>query len=172
MDKKSLSERDICTKFIAPAIQRAGWDIQTQVREEVSFTKGRIVVRGKLHSRGKARRADFILYHQPNLPLAVIEAKDNTHSVGAGMQQALDYADSLDVPFVFSSNGDGFLFHDRTGTGEQLETSLSLDQFPTPGELWHRYCQWKGFDADAQRKVETPYFDDGSGRAPRYYQVN
>lgn len=110
MDKKLLSERDICTKFISPAVQLAGWDIQKQVREEVTFTKGRVIVRGKLHSRGKSRRADFILYHQPNLPIAVIEAKDNKHSVGAGMQQALDYAESLDVPFVFSSNGDGFFF--------------------------------------------------------------
>lgn len=172
MDKKSLSERDICTKFIAPAITVAGWDIRRQVREEVSFTKGRIIVRGKLHSRGKSRRADFILYHQPNLPLAVIEAKDNTHSVGDGMQQALDYAEALDVPFVFSSNGDGFLFHDRTGNASPVETELTLDQFPSPAELWQRYCAWKGFDAEARQKVEAPYFDDGTGRLPRYYQVN
>jgi type I restriction enzyme R subunit len=172
MDKKSLSERDICTKFIAPAIRQAGWDIQKQVREEVSFTKGRIIVRGKLHSRGKARRADFILYHQPNLPIAVIEAKDNKHTVSSGIQQALDYAEALDVPFVFSSNGDGFLFHDRTRTGSQLETELTLDQFPSPDELWQRYCQWKGLDGIAQQKVESPYYDDGSGRLPRYYQAN
>ena len=114
MDKKSLSERDICSKFIAPAITKAGWDMHKQVREEVSFTKGRIIVRGKLHSRGEARRADFILYHQANLPIAVIEAKDNKHSVGSGMQQALGYAEALDVPFVFSSNGDGFVFRDAT----------------------------------------------------------
>jgi type I restriction enzyme R subunit len=172
MDKKSLSERDICTKFITPALARAGWDIQKQVREEFSFTKGRIVVRGKLHSRGKARRADFVLYHQLNLPLAVIEAKDNNHSVGAGMQQAQEYADALDVPFVFSSNGDGFLFHDRTGTGAQVETELTLEQFPSPQELWHRYCRWKGLDAATSERVEAPYYDDGSGRVPRYYQVN
>lgn len=146
MDKKSLSERDICSKYIAPAIQHAGWDMHKQVREEVSFTKGRIMVRGKLHSRGEARRADFILYHQANLPIAVIEAKDNKHSVGSGMQQALGYAEALDVPFVFSSNGDGFLFHDRSGTDSKVETELSLDQFPSPAELWHRYCQWKGLD--------------------------
>jgi len=172
MDKKSLTERDICTKFIAPAIQLAGWDIQKQVREEVSFTKGRIIVRGKLHSRGESRRADFILYHQANLPIAVIEAKDNKHDIGSGMQQALGYAESLDVPFVFSSNGDGFLFHDRTGTGTQVETELSLDQFPSPDELWQRYCQWKGLNGDARKKVESPYYDDGSGRMPRYYQTN
>jgi type I restriction enzyme R subunit len=172
MDKKSMSERDICTKFITPAIAQSGWDIQTQVREEFSFTKGRIMVRGKLHSRGQGRRADFILYHQLNLPLAVIEAKDNHHSVGAGMQQALDYAEALDVPFVFSSNGDGFLFHDRTGHAAQPETELSLDEFPSPQELWRRYCQWKGLDDEASVKVEAPYYDDGSGRVPRYYQMN
>jgi type I restriction enzyme R subunit len=172
MNKNTLSERDICTKFIAPAVAAAGWDIQRQVREEVRFTKGRVIVRGKLHSRGKARRADFILYHQPNLPLAVIEAKDNTHSVGDGMQQALDYAEALDVPFVFSSNGDGFLFHDRTGNAALTETELTLEQFPSPAELWQRYCAWKGFDTQAVARVEAPYFDDGSGRMPRYYQMN
>lgn len=172
MDKKSLTERDICTKFITPAIQQAGWDIHKQVREEVSFTKGRIIVRGKLHSRGEAKRADYVLYQQLNVPIAVIEAKDNKHSLGAGMQQALGYADALDVPFVFSSNGDGFLFHDRTGTGELTETELSLHQFPSPDELWQRYCQWKGLDDTLRQKVEAPYYDDGSGRAPRYYQTN
>jgi type I restriction enzyme R subunit len=172
MDKKSLTERDICTKFIAPAIAKAGWDIQKQVREEVSFTKGRIIVRGKLHTRGESRRADFILYHQANLPIAVIEAKDNKHSLGHGMQQALGYAEALDIPFVFSSNGDGFLFHDRTGKGAQTETELTLDQFPSPTELWQRYCQWKGLDGPAQQKIEAPYYDDGSGRMPRYYQTN
>ena len=115
MDKRSLSERDICTKFITPAVRHAGWDEMLQIREEVSFTKGRIIVRGKLVSRGKAKRADYILYFKPNIPLALIEAKDNSHSVGDGMQQGLDYAATLDIPFVFSSNGDGFVFHDRTG---------------------------------------------------------
>lgn len=172
MDKKSLSERDICSKFISPAIGNAGWDLHKQVREEVSFTKGRIIVRGKMHSRGESRRADYILYHQQNLPIAVIEAKDNKHSLGSGMQQALGYAEALDVPFVFSSNGDGFLFHDRSGTGAQVETELGLDQFPSPDELWQRYCQWKGLDVAARQKIEAPYYDDGSGRMPRYYQMN
>ncbi len=88
MDKKTLSERDICTQFITPAVVGAGWEMATQVREEVGFTKGRIIVRGKLVTRGKQKRADYILYYKPNIPIAVIEAKDNTHSVGAGMQQA------------------------------------------------------------------------------------
>lgn len=172
-NKKKLSERDICTKFITPAIVRAGWDLHTQIREEVSFTKGRIIVRGKLHSRGEQKRADYILYHKSNIPLAVIEAKENGHSVGAGMQQALNYAETLGVPFVFSSNGDAFLMHDRTGLAGKIEQELSLDAFPSPAELWQRYCQWKGLEGtDVRHTVEMPYYDDGSGRAPRYYQAN
>src|SRR5512140_941855 len=134
-----MSERDICTKFITPAIKKAGWDELTQVREEVSFTKGRIIVRGKLVSRGKGKRADYILYYKPNIPIAIIEAKDNTHSVGDGIQQALEYAATLDIPFVFSSNGDGFVFHDRTGTRAEKETTLQLDAFPSPSYLWAIY---------------------------------
>ncbi|HMY98304.1 MAG TPA: DEAD/DEAH box helicase family protein, partial [Burkholderiaceae bacterium] len=137
------------------------------------FTKGRVIVRGRLHTRGQARRADYVLYHQANLPLAVIEAKDNTHGPGDGMQQALDYAEALDAPFVFTSNGDGFVFHDRSGTGTQVETHLGLDQFPSPAELWRRYCLWADLtDADVRARAQVPYYDDGSGRAPRYYQVN
>ena len=110
MEKKSLSERDVCTKFITPALRKAGWDEMGQIREEVSFTKGRIIVRGKLVSRGKAKRADYVLSYKPNVPIALIEAKDNAHAIGDGMQQALDYAETLGIPFVFSSNGDGFVF--------------------------------------------------------------
>jgi type I restriction enzyme, R subunit len=173
MSKKSLSERDICTKFITPAILKAGWDLHTQIREELSFTKGRIIVRGKLHARGKQKRADYVLYYKSNIPIAVIEAKDNSLSVGAGMQQALDYAETLDVPFVFSSNGDAFLMHDRTGLADKVEQELSLDSFPSPEELWASYCKWKGVDTpEAKNTVEMPYYDDGTGRAPRYYQVN
>src|SRR6478736_7762548 len=131
MEKSQLSERDICTKFITPALRQAGWDEMLQIREEVSFTKGRIIVRGKLVSRGRAKRADYILYYKPNIPLALIEAKDNSHSVGDGMQQGLEYATTLDIPFVFSSNGDAFLFHDRTGQSNQLEADLPLDSFPS-----------------------------------------
>ena len=173
MSKKSLSERDICTKFITPAILKAGWDLHTQIREELSFTKGRIIVRGKLHTRGKQKRADYVLYYKSNIPIAVIEAKENNLSVGAGMQQALDYAETLDVPFVFSSNGDEFLMHDRTGLADKVEQELSLEAFPTPEELWARYCKWKGVNTpEAKNTVEMPYYDDGTGRAPRYYQVN
>ncbi len=173
MSKKNLSERDICTQYITPALHGAGWDFAAQVREEVTFTAGRIIVRGKLHSRGTRKRADYLLYFKPNLPIAVIEAKDNNHGLGDGMQQGLSYGETLDLPFVFSSNGDGFLFHDRSGHAGQVESELALDQFPSPEELWRRYCAWKGLATAASRDaVETPYYDDGSGKAPRYYQVN
>jgi type I restriction enzyme R subunit len=172
MDKKALSERDICTKFITPAVKKAGWDEMTQIREEVSFTKGRIIVRGKMVSRGQGKRADYILYYKPNIPLALIEAKDNTQAIGAGMQQGLEYAATLDIPFVFSSNGDGFVFHDRTGNAATVETTLSLDDFPSPDELWRRYAEAKGLTAEAEEIVLEDYYDDGSGKTPRYYQVN
>ncbi len=142
-----------------------------QIRREVSFTKGRIIVRGKLVTRGKAKRADYVLYYQ-HIPIALIEAKDNHHAVGDGMQQALDYATTLDIPFVFSSNGDGFVLHDRTGTNAQLETTLSLDQFPSPATLWAHYRAWKGLAAEQEQIVLHPYYDDGSGKEPRYYQRN
>lgn len=172
-DKKNLSERDICTKYITPAITASGWDLFTQIREEVSFTKGRIIVRGKLHTRGELKRADYILSYKPNIPLAVVEAKDDSHGVGSGMQQALNYAETLGVPFVFSSNGSGFLFHDRTGLSVKTEQELTLNDFPSPAELWQRYCQWKGLETVAAcHTVEMPYYDDGTGRAPRYYQAN
>ena len=172
MNKKGLSERDICTKFITPALRQAGWDEMLQIREEVSFTKGRIIVRGKLVSRGKAKRADYVLYYKPNIPLALIEAKDNSRSVGDGMQQGLEYATTLQIPFVFSSNGDGFVFHDGTVMSGATETTLALDSFPSPADLWARYRAWKGLTDDAEQIVLQDYFDDGSGKAPRYYQVN
>nr|WP_315859017.1 DEAD/DEAH box helicase family protein [Rhizobium leguminosarum] len=136
------------------------------------FTKGRITVRGKLVARGTAKKADFVLYYKPNIPIAIIEAKDNKHAVGDGLQQGLDYAETLAIPFVFSSNGDGFVFHDRTGLIATKEQNLRLDQFPSPQELWRLYSAWKGLDSSAQALVLQDYYDDGSGKAPRYYQVN
>jgi len=172
VSKSDLSERDICTKYITPAIEQAGWDVQTQVREEVTFTAGRVIVRGRLVTRGKSKRADYILYFKPNVPLAVVEAKDNSAPVGGGLQQALDYAEVLDVPFAFSSNGDGFVEHDRTGKATQPERSLSLDGFPSPEDLWRRYCEAKCFTGPAEEVVRQDYHSDGSGKAPRYYQLN
>ena len=171
MNKKSLSERDICTKFITPAIIKAGWDRDRQFLEEVSFTDGKIYVKGKLTARGAKKRADYILYFKPNIPIAVIEAKDNNHSVRAGIQQALDYAQSLDVPFVFSSNGDGFIFHDKTATNTPIELELPLDDFPSPQILWGKYKVYKGItEPEHERITSQDYYFDGSGRRPRYYQ--
>lgn len=172
MNKSKLTERDICTKFITPAIEAANWDRMTQYREEVNFTAGKIHVRGKLVSRGRRKRADYILYYKPNIPIAIIEVKDNTFPVGHGMQQALEYADILNIPFVFSTNGDGFLFHDKTNPG-QLETEIALDEFPSPEKLWSKYLRYKGLEApEAQQIVKQDYYFDGQGRSPRYYQQN
>ncbi len=172
MDKKTLSERDICTKFITPALEKAGWNKQLQFLEEVSFTDGKILVEGKLTKRDHRKRADYILYYKPNIPIAVIEAKDNKHSVGAGMQQALEYAVILDIPFVFSSNGDGFLFHDRTIVIGQKETQLNLDSFPSPKQLWDKYKKYKGIETEKEEKIITQDYFIGSDatRKPRYYQ--
>lgn len=171
MDKKTLSERDICTKFITPAVEKSGWNKHTQLLEEVSFTDGKIYVRGKLTARGTQKRADYILYYKPNIPIAIIEAKDNKHSVRAGIQQALDYAKILDIPCVFSSNGDGFLFHDRTATDDNIETELDIDSFPTPEQLWERYKKYKGITTpESEKIVAQDYYFDGTSRKPRYYQ--
>ena len=172
MNKKDLSERDICTKFITPAIIKAGWDKDSQIREEVSFTAGKVIVRGKLVSRGKGKRADYILYYKNNIPLAVIEAKDNKHSAGAGIQQAIEYAQMLDIPFVFSSNGDSFIFHDRTVNLGKKEIEIPLDKFPSPQELWEKYKKYKQLEDIETEKIYTQAYhkDIASNKEPRYYQ--
>ena len=170
MDKKQFSERDICTKYITPALERAGWDIATQVREEFSLTNGRIIVRGKLHTRAKNKRADYVLFYKPNIPIAIIEAKDNKHSVGDGMQQALGYAELLQVPFVFSSNGDGFLFQNKIATDGIIEREISLDEFPAADLLWRWWSIYKGL-SDRSYLVTQDYYSDGSNKTPRYYQL-
>lgn len=174
MNKKELTETDIRTKFITPAIVGDNgdkWDVMTQLREEIYFTKGRVIVRGKTVKRGEARKADYLLFYKPNIPIAVVEAKDNNHAVGGGMQQALEYAEILDVPFAYSSNGDAFLEHDRTGKAEVVEREIPLNQFPAPAELWARYCAAKGYSIEQESITAQDYFDDGSGRMPRYYQL-
>ena len=173
MDKKQLTERDICTKYIIPALEQSGWDIQNQVQEEVSFTDGKIYVRGTLTSRGNRKRADYILSYKHSIRIAIIEVKNNTLSIGAGIQQALEYAKILDIPFVFSTNGDGFLFHDRTQSNEDIETEITLDQFPSPQELWDKYTKYKGIITPEAHKIITQdYHFDGTSRTPRYYQQN
>jgi type I restriction enzyme, R subunit len=170
MNKKQMSEQDIRSKFITPAIVRGGWDLLSQIREEVTFTQGKVIVRGKLVSRGKAKRADYILYYKPKIPIAVIEAKDNKQTVGAGMQQALEYGAMLDVPFVYSSNGDAFLEHDRTKSSGKIENEIPIESFPSPDDLWQRYRTFKGIDDKVNTIINQEYHDDGSGKTPRYYQ--
>lgn len=175
MNKKDLTEADIRTKFITPAIlghDGTKWDSMTQVREEVYFTRGRIIVRGKSVKRGEAKKADYILYYKPNIPIAVIEAKDNIHTIADGMQQALEYAEILDIPFAFSSNGDGFLEHDRTGSAAVVERHIPLEQFPTPEELWARYREAKGYSPEQEAIATQDYYSDGSKKIPHYYQLN
>ena len=171
MNKKQLSERDICTKYITPAIEQAGWDLATQVREEMRLTNGRVIVRGQLHTRAKNKRADYVLFYKPNIPIAIVEAKDNNHSIGSGMQQALGYAEMLQVPFVFSSNGDGFLLHNKIATDGIIERELALDEFPDPETLWQWWAQHRGLSEEQSTLVTQDYFSDGSDKSPRYYQV-
>ncbi len=174
MNKKVLTEADIRTKFIHPALcglANDKWDVMTQIREEVFFTKGRVIVRGKTVKRGEAKKADYILFYKPNLPLAVIEAKDNSHSVGDGMQQALEYAEILDIPFVYSSNGDAFLEHDRTVTNGTVIREIPLDQFPSPEELWNRYRCFRNWTPAQEAMASHDYYDDGQRKSPRYYQL-
>lgn len=172
MNKEDLSERDICTKFITPSIIKAGWDKDSQIREEVSFTAGKVMVRGKLVSRGKGKRADYILYYKNNIPLAIVEAKDNNHSAGAGIQQAIEYGEILDIPFVFSSNGDAFLFHDRTVDLGKKEIELPLNKFPSPQKLWEKYKKYKQLEDTETEKIYTQAYhkDLATNKEPRYYQ--
>jgi type I restriction enzyme R subunit len=169
MNKKALSEADIRTKFITPSIV-AKWDVMSQVREEVFFTAGQVIVRGKTVNRGIAKKADYILYHKPNQPLAIVEAKDNNHPVGDGMQQALEYAEILDIPFVYSSNGDAFLEHDRTKKSGVVTREIPMEMFPSPEELWARYSGVKGYTPDQEKVATWDYFQNDSRKPPRYYQ--
>ncbi len=172
LNLSTLTEADIITKRVMPAILDAGWDNTTQIRQEVKLRDGKVIVRGKVAARRTVKSADIVLYHKPGIPLAVIEAKANKHEIGKGMQQGIEYARLLDVPFVFATNGDGFIFRDATAAeGELLEKSITLDEFPSPAELWHKLCVWKGY-TEAQLPVITQdYYDDGSGKTPRYYQL-
>ncbi|WIG69793.1 DEAD/DEAH box helicase family protein [Photobacterium damselae] len=169
--KSQLSEADIISKFILPAIKSNGWNDMTQIRQEVKLRDGKVVVRGQIAARKKVKSADIVLYHKPSIPLAVVEAKANKHEIGTGMQQGLDYASLLDVPFVFASNGDGFIFHDKTNSA-RLESEIRLEDFPSPQMLWEKYCQWKGYTATQLPLITQDYYDDGSGKSPRYYQLN
>ncbi|MDH4417124.1 MAG: DEAD/DEAH box helicase family protein [Acidovorax sp.] len=168
--KSHLSETDICDRFITPALVQAGWTLEQHILREYTLRPGRVVVRGQASHRDKASmlRADYVLFHKPNVPLAVVEAKDAKHSVGAGMPQAIQYAELLGVPFSFASNGDGFVFRDATLSDGVLERDLTLDQFPTPAELWAKYCAWKGWTPAVEHIAATDY---APSKTPRYYQL-
>lgn len=170
LNLNTLTEADIITKRIMPAVVRAGWDDTVQIRQEVKLRDGKVIVRGKVAARRTVKSADIVLYHKVNMPLAVIEAKANKHEIGKGMQQALGYAQLLDVPFAFASNGDGFIFHDKTSTGA-IEREITLDEFPTPEELWQKYCLWKGYTTEQMPIVSQDYYNDGSEKRLRYYQL-
>ncbi len=172
LNLSNLTEADIITKCVMPAILNAGWDNTTQIRQEVKLRDGKVIVRGKVAARRTVKSADIVLYHKPGIPLAVIEAKANKHEIGKGMQQGIEYARLLDVPFVFATNGDGFIFRDATAAeGECLEKQITLDDFPSPAELWQKFCLWKGYTQAQLPLITQDYYDDGSGKSPRYYQL-
>lgn len=173
-DKRKLSETDVCDLFITPAINNAGWNSVEQIRREVTLAPGPVVVRGNLSSRNKKKKkfADYVLSWEPGVPIAVVEAKDNNHTVGQGIQQALGYAEILNVPSAFSSNGDAFASHNKIPeASEPIETEFPLESFPPPQELWRRYKGFRGIEDSAEKLVIQPYHDDPSGKEPRYYQV-
>lgn len=172
LNLSNLTEADIITKCVMPAILNAGWDNTTQIRQEVKLRDGKVIVRGKVAARRTVKSADIVLYHKPGIPLAVIEAKANKHEIGKGMQQGIEYARLLDVPFVFATNGDGFIFRDATAAeGECLEKQITLDDFPSPAELWQKFCLWKGYTQAQFPVITQDYYDDSSGKSPRYYQL-
>ncbi len=175
INKKELSETDICDLFITPAIKNSGWDPIKQIRREVTLTPGPVVVRGEMSSRNKKKKkfADYVLHKEPGVPVAVVEAKDNNCTISQGLQQALGYAEILQVPSAFSSNGDAFASHNKVpAKGEDIETQLPLDSFPPPQELWERFKTFRGIEDKEESLVLEPYHFDSSGKEPRYYQVD
>ena len=166
MSKKDLTEEDIKLRYITPAINNAGWKNE-HIRMEYYFTDGRVIFQGKVHARQTGKKADYLLFHAANKPIAIVEAKDNNKPLGGGMQQAMEYAQILDIPFAYSSNGDGFLEHDFL-TGK--ETELSLKQFPTPENLYKRLIDAKQLRGEVLKIVEQPFYSDPYTYEPRYYQ--
>ena len=166
VNKKGLKEQEIRTLFITPALQQKGWAVSVNMREEYYFTDGRVLVVGNQHSVAEGKKADYLLYHKGK-PIAVVEAKDNKHAVGGGIQQAMDYAQILDLKFAYSSNGDAFLEHDFI-TGK--ETEIKLENFPTEEELYNRYLASKNYTSDELNIIETPFYYDAHSHEPRYYQ--
>ncbi|WP_436757884.1 EcoAI/FtnUII family type I restriction enzme subunit R [Streptosporangium sp. V21-05] len=169
-DKGQLTETEIRTRYITPALIKAGWPLTSLREEYYYFSAGRIQVIGKKGVRKKAKRVDYLLEWRSGLPVALVEAKDNNHEPGSGMQQAIEYAEQLDIPSVFTSNGESFVWHDRTGSRPDVEIEISLDKFPSPETLYALYKKWKGITDSEEPVVASQFHDDGSGRRPRYYQ--
>lgn len=173
-EKKQLSEIDICDLFITPGIKSAGWDQLTQIRREVTLAPGPVIVRGNMSSRNKSKKkfADYVLFREAGVPVAIVEAKDNNFGVSHGMQQALGYANILDVPSALSSNGDAFASHNKVpDSGEDIECEFPLESFPTPDELWKRYKKHRNIKDPQEGLVLEPYHLDAYGKEPRYYQI-
>ena len=172
-NKANLTETEVRNLYIRPAIVNAGWQPIIQMREE-EITKGQVIVKGNASSRNKSKilQPDFTLYYKPGIPLAAVEAKSNNFSIEHGISQAINYTRYLEVPFAFSSNGDGFCFHDKTVTPpNKLETIIALDEFPSPEELWKKYTNWKKWTKEQESKCAEDYHSDDEGdRIPRYYQ--
>ena len=167
LNKKELTEEDIKLKYITPALQNAEWDIKNQIRCEYYYTAGKINVRENVAQRGKGKKVDYLLSYKSNLPLAIVEAKDNKVPVSHGIQQGMDYAYDLDIPFAYSSNGDAFFEHDMI-TGEERE--LKLEEFPTPKQLWNRYLKEKDITPEEEKIITEPYQYIDINKTPRYYQ--
>ena len=167
LNKKYMTEEDIKLKFITPALQAADWDIKNQIRCEYYYTDGKINVRENVVQKGKGKKADYLLSYKSNIPIAVVEAKDNKVPVSHGIQQGMNYALDLDIPFAYSSNGDGFYEHDMI-TGEEKE--LKLEEFPTPKQLWERYLQEKEITPEQEKLITEPYYFIDINKTPRYYQ--
>lgn len=173
-DKLELSEADVRALFITPAIRNAGWDDETQIRREVTLTPGPIIVRGNLSSRDKKKKkfADYVLYKELGTPIGVVEAKENKHTISSGMQQALGYAEIMNIPSAFSSNGDGFASHNKVpADGGDIEIEFGMENFPAPHVLWSRYKEFRGIEDDNADIIQSPYYVDSSGKEPRYYQT-
>ena len=167
LSKKDLTEEDIKLKYITPALQDSEWDIKTQIRCEYYYTSGKINVRENVAQRGVGKKVDYLLSYKANIPIAIVEAKDNKVTVSHGIQQAIGYAQDLDIPFAYSSNGDGFYEHDMI-TGEEKE--ISLEDFPTPKKLWERYLKEKEIDEEQAKIITEPYYFMDVNKTPRYYQ--
>lgn len=161
-----LTEEDVKNRIITPAIENAGWS-KNQMWMEKFFTDGKVIIKGKTAKRGTRKKADYLLHHHNNFPIAIVEAKDGDHTIEDGIQQAIDYAKILDIPFAYSSNGEGFVEHDML-TGK--ETNLSMGAFPTQEELWNRYIKFKCIDETAQEIIKQPYYFADNSKSPRYYQ--